>query len=299
MRRSLLVMGTVMFLAVAAAFSNPRALLTDSEIQQDERSPQSAAPLNNDASTFQFAIVSGRTGGHRARVFSQAVEQLNLLQPEFVVSVGDLIEGYSEDAPRLVGEWREFQTYAHQLKMPFFYLPGNHDVANDFQDKLWKEKFGRRYYHFVYKNVLFLMLNSEDPGGKKAPGKFSAEQIAYFKNVLAENKDVRWTLMYLHRPIWNNKNVEKTGWPAIEQALQGRRFTVFCGHEHIYAREIRGSSKFYTFATTGGSSKLRGTPFGEFDHIVWVTMKADGPILANLMQEGIFPEDVTVAAPGR
>ena len=180
-------MGTVMFLAVAAAFSNPRALLTDSEIQQDERSPQSAAPLNNDASTFQFAIVSGRTGGHRARVFSQAVEQLNLLQPEFVVSVGDLIEGYSEDAPRLVGEWREFQTYAHQLKMPFFYLPGNHDVANDFQDKLWKEKFGRRYYHFVYRDVLFLAVCSDDPGEVKKGPQLSQEQLDYFSKVLKDN----------------------------------------------------------------------------------------------------------------
>ena len=48
---------------------------------------------NNAAETFSFAIVSDRTGGHRAQIFSQAVEQLNMLQPTFVLSVGDLIEG--------------------------------------------------------------------------------------------------------------------------------------------------------------------------------------------------------------
>jgi len=37
------------------------------------------------------------------------VEQLNLLQPEFVISVGDLIEGYSEDASKLVGECASFR----------------------------------------------------------------------------------------------------------------------------------------------------------------------------------------------
>ena len=270
----------------------------DFQAKREAVNPWTHLKFNNAPSTFRFAIVSDRTGGPRAGVFERAVEQLNILQPEFVVCVGDLVDG--DDDPAVFNEqWKEFNGWISKLEMPFFYLPGNHDLYNLKMHDRWKELFGRRYYHFVYKNVLFLMLNSEDPGGKKAPGKFSAEQIAYFKNVLAENKDVRWTLVYLHRPIWNNKNVEKTGWPAIEQALQGRRFTVFCGHEHIYAREIRGSSKFYTFATTGGSSKLRGTPFGEFDHIVWVTMKADGPILANLMQEGIFPEDVTVAAPGR
>ena len=28
-----------------------------------------------------------------------------------------------------------------------------------------------------------------------------------------------------------------------------------------------------------GGSKLRGAPLGEFDHLVWVTMKRDGPVL--------------------
>jgi len=32
--------------------------------------------------------------------------------------------------------------------MPFFYVPGNHDMANAFEEKVWQEKFGRRYYHF-------------------------------------------------------------------------------------------------------------------------------------------------------
>ena len=45
--------------------------------------------LNNDPDNFQFAIVTDRTGGHRPGVFEDAVHKLNLLQPEFVMSVGD------------------------------------------------------------------------------------------------------------------------------------------------------------------------------------------------------------------
>src|SRR5207237_5175905 len=45
-------------------------------------------------------------------------------------------------------------------------------------------------------------------------------------------------------------------------------------------------------ATTGGASKLRGPEYGEFDHLVWVTMKKDGPILANVLLDGILPEDL-------
>ena len=46
---------------------------------------------------FQFAIVSDRTGGKRSGVFAQAIDRLNLLKPEFVICVGDLIQGYTED----------------------------------------------------------------------------------------------------------------------------------------------------------------------------------------------------------
>jgi hypothetical protein len=41
----------------------------------------------------------------------------------------------------------------------------------------------------------------------------------------------------------------------------------------------------------GGGSGLRGPVFGQFDHVMWVTMTDDGPILANLMLEGIWDKD--------
>jgi len=57
--------------------------------------PFTGTDLNRN--NFQFAIVTDRTGGHRPGVFMEGIHKLNLLQPEFVMSVGDLIEGYTED----------------------------------------------------------------------------------------------------------------------------------------------------------------------------------------------------------
>ena len=51
---------------------------------------------------------------------------------------------------------------------------------------------------------------------------------------------------------------------------------------------------YYQLATTGGGSRLRGVRYGEFDHIVWVTMKKDGPVLANVMLDGVLPENLVV-----
>ena len=178
-----LLLGVVVIGTLAAAIGLSRqpgaASGTDLQIQVEERNPWTNLRLNNEPREFRFAIVSDRTGGHRARIFSQAVEQLNLLQPEFVLSVGDLIEGYTENADRLAAEWKEFQGYVNRLQMPFFYTPGNHDVSNLFQDKAWQEKFGRRWYSFVYRNVLFLILDSDDPpnkGGQVEPGAAGVRQ---------------------------------------------------------------------------------------------------------------------------
>ncbi|MFZ8428759.1 metallophosphoesterase family protein, partial [Staphylococcus aureus] len=75
--------------------------------------------------------------------------------------------------------------------MPFFYAAGNHDLANVIEDGVWKEKFGRRYYSFLYRGVLFLVLCSDDPSD--SGGHISDEQVAWARKTLEDNKDVRWT----------------------------------------------------------------------------------------------------------
>ncbi len=260
-------------------------------IQEAGKNPWNHLRFNNGAGTFRFAIVTDRTGGARAGVFERAVEQLNILQPEFVVSVGDLIQGGTEDLAKLDRQWQEFNGFIAKLHMPFFYVPGNHDIGNKVMDKTWRQRFGRSYYHFVYQDVLFLLLNSEDPPKTKT-GQFSKNQITWARDVLQKNAKARWTVVFVHRPVWADKDVAKTGWLDVEQALADRPYTVFAGHRHIYKRFERNGRRYYQLATTGGSSKLRGIPMGEFDHLVWVTMKDGGPVLANLMMEGIFPENL-------
>jgi hypothetical protein len=289
-RLGLGVVAAVLLVVAAALSGNPAAPTSELRVQIQDRNPWTNLRLNNDPADFQFAIVSDRTGGHRPRVFSQAVEQLNLLQPEFVLSVGDLIEGGKENADKLAAEWREFQGYVNRLQMPFFYVPGNHDISNLFQEKLWKEKFGRPYYHFVYRNTLFLILNSEDP--PREGGNLGQEQIKYAQRMLEENPHVRWTIVALHKPLWSYDNLDKNGWLAVEEALGDRPYTVFCGHVHKFQKFVRNGRNYYQLATTGGGSKLRGIRYGEFDHLVWVTVKKDGPVLANILLDGIYTEDM-------
>ncbi len=265
-------------------------------VQTAQQNPWTNLELNNRPDTFRFAVISDRTGGHRPGIFQRAVGMINMLQPEFVMSVGDLIEGYSEDPGQWALEWSEFQGKLDALQMPFFFCPGNHDMANRSMVGNWMRKFGKSYYSFRYRDVLFMVLNSEEPRPKKDPYRFSPEQQKWVRETLDANRDVRWTFVFFHKPVWTNADGDPValGWTAIETALQAndRPYTVFVGHIHNYAKFVRKGREYFMLATTGGGSQMRGVEFGEFDHVAWVTMKQGGPVVANVLLEGVQPNDV-------
>ncbi|MEQ8210776.1 MAG: metallophosphoesterase [Lacipirellulaceae bacterium] len=256
--------------------------------------PWTNKPLLNDPERFQFAIVTDRTGGHRPGVWMDAVNKLNMLRPEFVVSVGDLIEGYTDDEQQAKAEWDEFVGFVDQLDMKFFFVAGNHDVTNPILHRMWRERFGKEYYSFDYKGVHFVCLCSEEPRER-----ISEEQLAWISKDLQEHSDARWTLVFLHKPLWTyaerdlaEGKPDQTNWKKVEQLLIDRPHTVFAGHVHHYVQYRRNEREYYSLATTGGVSQLRGDSYGEFDHVTWLTMEKDGPQIANLRLDGILAADV-------
>jgi len=285
-------MSRLLIVIAIAAFFAP-SLHAAPSFQPDvetEAKPWTSLDLNNEPEVFRFAIVSDNAGGPRWGIFEEAVAKLNLLQPEFVMSIGDLIEGYEDDADALNKQWDRFVAARDKFQMPFFHVPGNHDHGRPLWSEVYNARFGKPYYHFVYKDVLFLCL-ATNTSPNQGTG-ISKEQVEYAKKVLAENKDVRYTLVFQHKPLWNDDNAE---WKEIQAALAGRPCTVFAGHTHHYLSQEKDGISFITLATTGGGSALRGVAYGEFDHIAWVTMTKDGPRVANLMLDGIYGKDLLTA----
>lgn len=252
--------------------------------------PWNHLQINNDSGIFQFAVIADRTGGQRPGVFREAIKKLNLLHPEFVISVGDLIEGYTTDREQIYQEWKEANSLIDSLEIPFFYIPGNHDFSDKMTAGIWNELYGRGYYHFVYRDVLFLCLNTEETlHGTESTGMGKA-QYEYIGKVLADYPDVRWTMVFMHRPLWLSDNT--LYWKEVELLLSERRHTVFAGHQHRYIRYERNNGMYYVLATTGGISQLRGINYGEFDHVVWITMTDEGPAIVNLLLQGILEENI-------
>ena len=277
---------------------------------------------------FTFALFSDLTGGERPGVFDVAVEQLRLLRPELILSVGDLIEGGTTDRAQLAREWAHFESRAQRTHAPVFRAGGNHDLSNPVMWETWDERYGRRHYHFVYRNVLFLVLDTEDNSrefqwhvdairneaiervegegwgvlaetdyGKleeRRTGRISAQQAAYFTEVIARYPDVAHTFVVLHKPAWERPGEEH--FARIEAALADRPYTVFYGHEHDYQHELRNGRDYIGLGTTGcvqNTSKAMAV-----DHVTLVTVSPDGVDIANLRLSGIFGKDGRIPAGG-
>lgn len=269
----------------------------------------------DDPNEFQFAVVSDNAANPREGVFQAALAKLQLLRPKFVLSIGDFIHGYNANRKPLTNEnvvrerRQAFDELLRTLTLRFYRVPGNHDINNDLSARIWKGSYGPTYYSFVYRDVLFLCLNSQD--GPNYGAGIGAEQIAWVKDTLAANSDSRWSCLFLHQPLWleDEKRLQRaknedgatklTGFHEIEKLLSGRPYTVFAGHHHRYGKWIRDGHKYFRLATTGGQSALQGPQAGQFDHIMWVTMTDNGPIICNLLLEGILDEDAKTNMPGK
>ena len=268
---------------------------------------------------FTFAIISDLTGGERENIYSTAVAQINRLDPTFVLSVGDLIEGGTEDTLQLAKEWDWFDLRTSALNMPFFHLGGNHDLTNPVMRHFWNQRFGPRYYHFIYNNVLFLMMDSEDYEEERMLeiyharakalqiirgeiegvyeeseyynmperriGGMTETQLDYFKSVLDRYPDVKWTFVLMHKPVWMRE--DDKGLSALETHLEGRPYTLINGHFHSFSHRLRHDMDYIILGTTGGGQNP--TDSMSFDHITLVRMD-DKPVITPIKMEGILDE---------
>jgi 3',5'-cyclic AMP phosphodiesterase CpdA len=235
-----------------------------------------------------------------------------------------LIEGYRSDTAILNGEWEEIEHLLSTLDMPVYLTVGNHDIGNAESVAVWQQRFGPTYYSFVYENVLFVSLNTEDPpialppeilkkqeqleaamaanpvatqarileGAAKRPEPvklpgsvaISDDQFNWFQKTLAAHPEVHWTIVLMHKPIWRYQHPR---FADMERLLADRPFTMIAGHEHYYAHDSRNGRDFVTMGTTGGVW-LRDGP-GRVDHIAWIAMTKSGPVLTNISIDGVFP----------
>ena len=287
--------------------------------------PWTSEEFRNDPANFQFAIIGDRTGGANAEgTFRLAMDQLNLLQPEFVINVGDLIEGYPEDRADVNSMWDEAASIMSELQMPFFHVMGNHDVSSPMTKEVWMERFGKGYYSFVYQDVLFMVLNSEDDSRPDPPenimvllkeyGELKVSDPEAAMEMLKEFMTDEAIIAALGVPVefpeaqlawieerlnahpdvrWTFFFMHEPCWEnpsesfvKIQGILKDRKHTMFAGHLHYYDYDNIDGVEYITMGPAGASFHHEGP--GNVDHITWVTMTEKGPQIGNIAMKGIF-----------
>jgi len=253
--------------------------------------PSLKRAFTSDPDKFDFAIIGDKTGGGEQNwpIFDRAVEEINLLNPDFAMTIGDHIQGYSNDVNAVEKMWKEYMDHLSVLKMPVILVPGNHDISNTMMYNYWREKLGKTYFSFDYKGCHFIGINTEEqlaPEGAVA----SKNLLDFLVNDIKENKSLRHIFVFLHKPLWlENKDI----WKNVESALKGSNYTVFAGHYHNLSSDRINDHRYIVLSATGaGMTEFPAPELGMFHHYTVVSVDGDKASIAIIQPGNIMPETI-------
>jgi len=232
----------------------------------------------------RFAVLGDRTGGHIPGIFGETVNEVERLRPDFVMNVGDMIEGYTSDSTILSQEWHEFDSIISGLTMPFHYTPGNHDITIDEMLDFYKQCAADPYYSFNQRGLHFVILdNSRQAVDELIPEK----QLNWLIDDLEKNQDAAYTMVFFHKPYWFEHIVK--GKPDSMHAIFKKYGVdaVFTGHYHTYFSAKYDGIKYTSVGSSGAETEMG--PTGIEYHFVWVTVDGDGIHIAPVTHGAVRP----------
>ncbi len=242
----------------------------------------------------RLVVLGDRTGGHVPGVYGEIVKEVNLLKPDIIVTVGDMIEGYVEDSAKIMQQKREYDSLVSNLTAPLYFTPGNHDIWNDVSESIFKGDRPHAYYSFDFNTVHFVVLDNsrfDDPYG------WPEDQISWLKKDLQDHTDASQTLVFFHKPFWNETIA--VGKPDTLHNIfkQYGVDAVFTGHYHEYFSSLYDGIKYLSVSSSG--AETNPGPTGVQYHFAWVTLNDPGIDIALVDKGGVRPWDDLTASERR
>lgn len=246
---------------------------------------------------FRFAILSDRTGGLTPGVYPAIIDEIDLLNPDFVITAGDHIEGYGEDYERSDAEWDSLLALIGVLDVPVYMIPGNHDIWDDESEAMYTARTGfDPYYSFDHENTHFIVL---DNSRIDVAADFPDEQRDWLVADLVAHAEAENIFVFAHKPLWAQTLVLGEPDALHEIFLEHGVDAVFNGHlHHYFSTEFDGID--YTVIGSSGGALYRTAEQpvtrGEFFQFGWVTVTSPGYELAIVDMGSVYPRSVVTAS---
>jgi len=239
----------------------------------------------------RFAIIGDRTGSAQPGIYEEIVAEVERLKPDFVLTVGDMIEGPVSDTIETNRRWEEYKSLISKLSMPIYFTPGNNDIWDNASLLFYKRNIGKPYYSFDIKGAHFICL---DASRYEKSSELPKEQLAWLVDDLKKNKKAAYTIVFYHKPFWADEIA--AGKPDTLHTIFKNYGVdaVFNGHTHEYfSGKIDGI--LYTDVSTSGGAGDVG-PTGILYHFTWVTVDNNGISISPVKINSVLPwDEVTIS----
>jgi 3',5'-cyclic-AMP phosphodiesterase len=227
------------------------------------------------AATFEFAFLTDihlRPDMGAPKGFQMAIDAVNRLNPDFVLTGGDLVfdvlRGNKEKSDSLFLLYKDM---IRSFNMPVYHCVGNHDLFAiyeespedenhpDYKYRMFTRHLGDTYYAFEYEGWHFIVLNSLDvTEDKKYKGFVSEGQMEWLKQTLEKVDKAAPVVVVTHIPLITTWQFVNGGGGTRTVENSAEVFSLFENHNlklvlqgHIHWKESGFVNDRFHFITGG------------------------------------------------